>query len=138
MYELPTVCDRPRHESRRKNSTDQLVMCVGDLPQSAVIERYFQERGWKVHLADSGFDARQLVRQYAAGTALLIEESPALESGWLTCWKLLSEAPETRVIVLGSSHVERGERRAEIVGATAYLRETTPASRIFQVLCSTA
>jgi DNA-binding response OmpR family regulator len=111
-----------------------MIMCLGDLPQSAVIERYFQERGWKVVLAETGGDARRLVQQHGAGVALLAEEPPFEESGWLTCWKLLSEAPGTQVVVVGTSETEQGERQAEIVGAAAYVHADEPASSIFRTL----
>ena len=138
MNQQTSLSERPRHEEwPRFSASARMVLCLGDLPQAATIERYFQEQGWKVHLADSGCEVRQIVREQAASVALLAEELPNLESGWLTCWKLLSEAPETQVIVLGSSHIERGERRAEIVGATAYFRATEPASSIFRTLHST-
>jgi CheY-like chemotaxis protein len=117
----------PRRRSGR------MVLCLGDLPNVAVIERYFQERGWRVHLAETGGEARLLVREHEASVALLAEEQPNEESGWLTCWKLLNEAPETQVIVLGASHAERGARRAAMVGA-AYVRASEPVASIYRTL----
>jgi CheY-like chemotaxis protein len=121
-------------EEDTQRRTGRMVMCLGDLPLSAVIQRYFQEHGWKVHLAESGCEARSLVRKHGASVALLAEEPPRQESGWLTCWKLLNESPKTRVVVLGSSHAERGARWAQAIGAVAYLRASEPASAIFRTL----
>ncbi len=123
-----------RDEDTQRRRTGRMVMCLGDLPLSAVIQRYFQERGWKVHLAASGSEVRSLVRECGASVALLAEEPPMQESGWLTCWKLLNESPKTRVVVLGSSHAERGARWAAAIGAVAYLRASEPASAIFRTL----
>jgi CheY-like chemotaxis protein len=123
-----------RDEETARRLAGRMVLCLGDQSNSAVIERYFQERGWRVHLANSGLEARALVREMDASVALLAEEIPADESGWLTCWKLLQEAPKTKVIVIGASHVERGATRAEFIGATAYLRATEPAASIYRTL----
>jgi ActR/RegA family two-component response regulator len=111
-----------------------MVMSLGDLPASAVIERYFQERGWRVHVAESSCEVRELVRKHGASAALLAEELPNQESGWLTCWKLLSEVPKTQIVVLGSSHAERGARWAKAVGAVGYLRANEPASAVYRAL----
>jgi len=130
----PTRKQHRRDEDGTRRLAGRMVLCVGELANAAVIERYFQERGWRVHLAESGIQARQLVREQRASVALLAEEATDQESGWLTCWKLLHESPKTRVVVLGSSHAERGARRAEIVGAERYLHESESAATVYRAL----
>jgi ActR/RegA family two-component response regulator len=141
MMKQPVITNRkPAHPlgirdtDAQRRRMGRIVVCLGDLPLSAVIQRYFQERGWKVHLAESGCEARSLVRMHGAPVALLAEEPPQQESGWLTGWKLLNESPKTRVVVLGSSHAERGARWAHAIGAVAYLRASEPASAIYRAL----
>src|SRR5262245_23154492 len=115
MYQQPVTETRKssnphglREENTQRRRCGKLVLSLSELPQGAVIERYFQERGWKVQLATDGTDARRLVKKMKASVVILSEQAGAQESGWLTCWKLLSESPNTKVIVVGESHVERG------------------------------
>jgi len=132
----PTHKPHRRDEDGHRRLAGRMVLCLGRLPTAAVIERYFQERGWRIHLAQSGMEARRMVREHRASVAMLAEEAPDQESGWLTCWKLLHELPKTRVVVLGPSHVERGSKRAEIVGASAYLHESTSAATVYRTLAA--
>lgn len=123
----PSPARGKRAEGTARRPSGRMVLCLGQLPQAAVIERYFQERGWKVLLAPSGYDARTMARKSGASVVVLAEESPAQESGWLTCWKLLSEMPNAQVIVVGSRSAEEGCRLAEFVGASAYVPATESA-----------
>ena len=121
-----------REDDGARRATGRMVICLDELPNGAVIERYFQERGWRVHLAQTSCQARTLVRETGASVAVLAEETPGQESGWLTCWKLLHETPQTRVFVVGASHVERGERRAAVVGAAGYFHCSESAAGVYR------
>jgi hypothetical protein len=113
-----------------------MVVCLGTLPGAPVIERYFQERGWKVMAANSGAEARQLARVCIEPVVLLAEET-ADESGWLTCWKVLSDRPNARVCVVGPRPAEEGARLAKLVKATAYIPQSESAVGIARALKET-
>jgi DNA-binding response OmpR family regulator len=98
-----------------------MVLCLGGWPRAAVLERYFQERGWKVYIADSADSARRFVRKHGPSVVLLADEPADHESGWLTAWKLLRDKPGSKVVLVGNLPVEKGKRFAKIVGATDYL-----------------
>lgn len=141
MYQQPTTESRKSNgphglcdENPPRRRCGKLVLSLSELPQAAVIERYFQERGWKVHLATDGADARRQVKKIKASVVILSEQAGAHESGWLTCWKLLSESPNTKVIVVGESHVERGSRNAGLVGAAGYVHASDSAAAVYHVV----
>jgi ActR/RegA family two-component response regulator len=108
----------------------RMVLALGGLPHAAVVERYFQERGWRVAPAGSGMEARALARKAPASTVVLVEELAGDESGWLTAWKLLHERPDACVIVVGDGPEDVGRRRAEFIGATAYVSAANTAAGI--------
>jgi ActR/RegA family two-component response regulator len=108
----------------------RMVLALGGLPHAAVVERYFQERGWRVALAGSGQEARALARKAPAAVVVLVEETVGDESGWLIAWKLLHERPDACVIVVGNGPEDVGRRRAEFVGATAYVSVENTAAGI--------
>ena len=132
---LPSAGKRSEESARRPSG--RMVLCLGGLPNAAVIERYFQERGWKVFVSDSAIEARSLSRASNASVAVLAEEVPGDESGWLTSWKLLHDHPKTQVIVVGTRPAEQGGRFAEFVGAKAYVPATESAAGIGRALNGT-
>jgi len=141
MFKNPTLTDRGTkahdgwHESdlpRRLNK--RMVLCLGNLPQAAVIERFFQERGWIIRLAVNGDEARQLARDTDNCVVVLAEEAPEHESGWLTCWKLLNKKSKTRVVIIGDQESDLGIRQAAFVGATAYVNASESARGICRAL----
>ena len=138
MNQQPVIFNRKTSSVGKRNEEvsrrpGRMVVCLGNLPHVAVIERYFQERGWKVQLAGSADEARLLIRQSDATVALLAEDAPD-ESGWITCWKVLSDQPATQVCVIGTKPADEGSRFADFVGAAAYISAAEPASGIAQIL----
>ena len=132
-----TSCLFASRKDAARRYARRMVLCLGDLPQSAVMERFFQERGWKVLMAASGQDVRQLVKKCEVSVVVIAEEQKELESGWLTCWKLLNEKPETDVIIVGNRAIEQGARFAHFVGARAYVAAEDSPSTISRLLhCS--
>ncbi|MCE9532824.1 MAG: hypothetical protein K8T89_17135 [Planctomycetes bacterium] len=139
MYKLPNIPERkpnagPRGEDGFRRNGKRMVLCLGQLTQAAVIERFFQERGWSVRLAKTEQEARTLARDSASCVVLLAEENAESESGWLTCWKLLSDKPNAKVIVLGDQAPDQGSRMAGFVGAMAYVAAKDSAAGISRVL----
>jgi hypothetical protein len=100
------------------------------MPHGPVLERCLQERGWKVHLAASGAEARLVAFAHDVSAAVLAAEPARDESGWLTCWKLLHAHPKVRVLIVGAQPMERGQRMADFVGAAGYLSASASASAI--------
>jgi ActR/RegA family two-component response regulator len=138
MNQQPVITTRkPSPSGKRTDEASgrpgRMVVCLGDLPHAAVIERYFQERGWKVEAAKSGAEVRLLVRKCPAPLVLLSERSNE-ESGWVTCWKVLSDRPKTRVCVIGPRPAAEGARFAEFVKAAAYIPQTESTAGIARYL----
>jgi hypothetical protein len=131
---MPSPCGKRIEETARRPG--RMVVCLGTMPNAPVIERYFQERGWKVQAAASGAQARQFVRECCEPVVLLAEESNE-ESGWLTCWKVLSDQPNARVCVIGPRPAEEGARLAKLVKAAAYIPESESAAEIALALRKT-
>ena len=137
MIPQPIVTDRrpsptagKRCEEIPRRSSGHMILCLGALPHAEFIERYFQERGWNVFVAQSASAARSLSRSSRAPVAVLAEEVPGDESGWLTTWKLLHDNPKAQVVVVGTGSPEKGFRLAELVGASAYVADADPAVAI--------
>lgn len=138
MNQQPVITTRkPSPGGKRSDETScragRMVVCLGNLPQGAVIERYFQERGWEVLAARSGEEARLLVRK-CSNPVVLLTEYAADESGWVTCWKVLSDRPTLQVCVIGPRPAEEGARLAEFVKAAAYISEIESAAGIARIL----
>jgi ActR/RegA family two-component response regulator len=123
-----------RHEEHAQSTRNRMVLCLGGWPRAAVLERYFQERGWKVYIADSGDSARRFVRKHGPSVVLLADECTDHESGWLTSWKLLHEKPGSKVVLVGNLPVEKGKRFVKIVGATDYLPSSETAVGLASML----
>jgi len=135
MNQQPVISTRKTSPGGKKPG--RMVVCLGALPNAPVIERYFQERGWKVQAAMSGTEARLLVRQSIEPVVLLAEETSE-ESGWLTCWKVLSDRPDSQVCVIGPRPAEEGARLAQLVKAAAYIPQSESAAGIALVLKETS
>jgi hypothetical protein len=123
-------CSANREDHPRR-SANRVVLCLGNWQRTAVLERLFQERGWKVCVAGGGHEARAMVREHGAALAIFSADNPNSESGWLTCWKLLSEKPGTQTAIVGELPVEQGKRYASLVGAAEYLPASETAVAVF-------
>lgn len=140
MTQQPVLCNRKsassvsRHEDSARMLRNRMVLCLGNWPRAAVLERYFQERGWKVHMAETADDARGLVRSHGPSVVLLSDENTEHESGWLTSWKLLRDKPGSKVILVGELPIEKGKRFVKMVGASDYLPSSETAMGLAKML----
>lgn len=123
-----------RHDDSVRAVRNRMVLCLGNWPRAAILERYFQERGWKVHMAENADAARGIVRKHGPSVVLLSDESGEAESGWLTSWKLLREKPASKVVLVGNLPVEKGKRYVKIIGATDYLPSSETAVGLANML----
>ena len=123
-----------RHDDSARCVRNRMVLCLGDWPRAAVLERYFQERGWKVHMAHSADSARHFVRKHGPSVVILADENTEHESGWLTSWKLLREKPGSKVVLVGNLPIEKGKRYVKMVGAADYLPSSETAMGVARML----
>ena len=130
----PSILYGKRIDDAPRRSAGRMILCLGNLPGMAVIERYFQERGWRIHLAGSGNEAREAAYALEATAAIVAEYAPNEESGWLTCWKLLSGKPKMNIVIVGDRDVDEGSRLADFVGASAYVPASQSAAGICRAL----
>ncbi len=128
------ACSQNRHEDGARNVRNRMVLCLGQWPRAAVLERYYQERGWKVDMADSADAARKLVRKHGASVVILADENTEHESVWLTSWKLLREKPGSKVFLVGNLPIEQGKRYVKMIGAADYLPSSETAIGIANML----
>lgn len=100
-----------------------LVLAHADEAYAASIARGFRRLGWDVYLAQSGPEARRLVRMLAADAVILDAALPE-ESGWLTCQKLTGEQPLIDAILVSDNLSVRNRELADFVGASALVRQS--------------
>lgn len=143
MNQQPVISSRKpcpgmgnRCEEAVRRPVNRVVLALGEMGQTAVLERLFQERGWKVQIASSGAEARALARKCSTAAVLLAEQPACDESGWLTCWKLLRDRPKVKVIIVGTRPAESGSRLAKFVGACGYVPASESAMKIAAALQS--
>jgi DNA-binding response OmpR family regulator len=137
MSQQPVICNRTptpvkwkKGEEGARRPLGRIVLAVGDMPHGPVLERCLQERGWKVHVAATGAEARSVAYAHDVSVAVLAAEPARDESGWLTCWKLLHDRRKVRVLIVGAQPAERGQRMADFVGAAGYVPASASASAI--------
>jgi CheY-like chemotaxis protein len=110
-------CDMERIKKRRSD----LVLALNDPARRDALCRLLRERGWNVHVAGSGPEARRLARRASSSIVILDTQLPE-ESGWLTCAKIaLADTAQRvpRVILVQHGEDAAGEQRAQAVGAAA-------------------
>jgi hypothetical protein len=128
----PVVSPNRTDESTR-GVRNRMVLCLANWPRGAVLERYFQERGWRVYVAESAEAARRFVRKNGPSVVLLADEPAVDESGWLTSWKL-RDKPGCKVVLVGNLPLEQGKRYAQLVGAADYLPSSETAVGMARLL----
>jgi ActR/RegA family two-component response regulator len=101
---------------RRNESRPRLVLALQDSAQAVRRERAFRRRGWEVHRASTGVEARRLAARLLPDVVIL-DTDLADESGWLTCAKLRLERPQQKVLLVGADITPSNERFSEFVGA---------------------
>jgi DNA-binding response OmpR family regulator len=99
----------------------QLIVAHSDPAYVASVERSFRQRGWAVFTADSGPQARRLVRRLAPALVVLEANLPG-ESGWLTSAKLRQDRPASRVVLVSPGPTAFEEDFAAFLGATLVSR----------------
>ena len=95
-----------------------LILAHPHAGHQGVLARGFRRLGWDVYLARSGPEARRLARLLAADMVILHVDLP-VESGWLTCDKLIREQPLASVILVSDDLCARNQELAGFVGASA-------------------
>ena len=140
MNQQPVISTRKpvgshgRQEENARCARGRMILWLSAWARTPVLERYFQERGWKVHVAESADEARGLVRDHGPSVVILSDENNDHESGWLTAWKLLRDKPGSRVVLVGDLPTEQGKRFAKLVGACDYLPASETAVGIARLL----
>jgi DNA-binding response OmpR family regulator len=96
-----------------RENTDRGVVLA--LPGSAAAAERLRAGGWTVYRAASGEEARRLACRHLP-EAVVLPTDGAVESGWLSCAKLLRAQPRLRVLLVGERSAAE-LRFARYVGA---------------------
>jgi DNA-binding response OmpR family regulator len=99
----------------------RIVISLEGLSNATELKSLFLAHGFDVHTAKTAKEARQLSRHRQTVASILSTEGNKLESGWLTCKKMLLEQPKLRIVLLGNRPSAKSERFAHFLGASAYL-----------------
>lgn len=84
----------------------------------ASVVRLFRRFGWDVREARDGSAARQLAREHAPAVVVL-DADAKVETGWLTCAKLVRDRTPGKVILVGRDLGPEAHRLTRFVGAAA-------------------
>jgi CheY-like chemotaxis protein len=95
-----------------------IVISHPDAEFTAQLHERFHQKGYSVHLARSGEQARFLTRRFLADLVVL-QTDMLPESGWLTCHKLTREYPFSKVILVAPVPTSEDHRLARFVSASA-------------------
>lgn len=107
---------------RKLITRPQLVVAHANAGYAQLVGRHYHHLGWDSHLASSGSEVRQLVRELSPAVVVLGTDWPG-ESGWLTCGKLLDEHPDLKVVLVTGRSTPANCRFARFVGAAAIVNE---------------
>jgi ActR/RegA family two-component response regulator len=122
MYKQPILpIKNPDTSSSSLPSSSRIVLALDGLPNALELKQLFLTQGFDVHTAKTSIEVRKMSRQLRPAALILSTELGKLESGWLTCKKLLLENPTSRIVLIGSKPSAKSERFADFLGATAYL-----------------
>ena len=113
-----------------------LILAHGDPVYATLVAEAFRQRGWDVHLARSGPEARRLVQGLAPAAVVLDTELPG-ESGWLACDKLTRQQPQLRVVLVAPAVTAERRRFAAFVGAAGLVARADAARALVEQLCGT-
>src|SRR5260370_39029556 len=106
----------------------RLVLAYADSAHAALSCRYFRRKGWEVHLANSGSEARRLADALAPA-AVVLDTALREESGWLPCAKLVAGNPGPKVVLVSQDLDRESVDFADFVGAAGLvLRSAGPAA----------
>jgi CheY-like chemotaxis protein len=100
----------------------RLVVAHGNAGYVEQVSRLFRQRGWEVHPARSGPEARRLARLHRPA-AVVLEADAKDESGWLTCAKLIREPVACKVVLVSRGPGCANYRLARFVGSAALVAQ---------------
>lgn len=112
----------------------RVVVALADPRHATAVGHAFRHQGWEVHVPGVGTDLRDLIRRSIVRAAVLDAQPTGVESGWLTCKKLLMERPMTKVVLVSGDPSAADRRLAAFVGATALLDASNPLGVVSAVM----
>jgi DNA-binding response OmpR family regulator len=112
-----------------KKNAPKLVIGLIRGEMARGLEAHFKQIGWRVCSADSGHELRERTRGGRATAVVLPVSAEGIESGFLTCAKLIRVMPKTRFVLVGPLSDEN-ERLARFAGAAGYVTETATTAEL--------
>ena len=97
----------------------RLLLAYADGAFASECGRYFRRLGWEVQLVTSSAETIEFARNWHPNVVVL-EESLADSSGWLTSAKLNAEHADLRIIMVASETRNITEEHLRAVGASEY------------------
>jgi DNA-binding response OmpR family regulator len=115
----------------------RLVLALADPAFRAGVERHLQMLGWEVRCAGSSEEIRHLAA--ALNPAMLVLSTDGrVESGWLTCSKLLRENASRTIVLVAPTLTEEEHAFANFVGAAAIVRKSDGIAALIDAMHGTA
>jgi DNA-binding response OmpR family regulator len=111
-----------------------LIVACRDPRHAALIGEAFRRRGFSVHPARDGREARALARSLILPVVILGTDQPE-ESGWLTCAKLRHEHPHLRVFLVAPQLTPQRRRFAIYLGAAGLLGQQDDPRALVRAVC---
>jgi ActR/RegA family two-component response regulator len=130
MHSHPVFSGTPDISTQLVSSAPRIVLALEGIPNAVELKRLLQAHGFDVHSARSFAEARSLARQGQTVASVIATEANKLESGWLTCKKMLLEQPAMRVVLVGNKPSAKSERFAHFLGASAYVSTSSSVQSI--------
>ena len=106
---------------KNRPAPNRLIVAHADAAYTSAVGRHFRRRGWEVHSAPTGPDARRLARKLVPAAIVLGTELTD-ESGWLTAAKLHHERPDCKVVLVTDETSPDSYLFTAFVGAAALVR----------------
>lgn len=106
---------------KNRPAPSRLIIAHVDAAYTSAVRRQFRQRGWEVHAAATGPDARRLARKLLPDAVVLGTELTD-ESGWLTAAKLHHERPGCKIVLVTDETSPDSFLFTAFVGAAALVR----------------
>ncbi len=97
----------------------RLLLAYADSAFASECGRFFRRLGWEVQLVTSSAETMELAREWQPNVVVL-EESLADFSGWLTSAKLNTEHADLRIVMVASETRQISADRLRSVGASGF------------------
>lgn len=130
MHSHPVLPGTNETSTQLVSSAPRIVLALDGLPNAVELKQLLQSHGFDVLSARSFTEARKLARAGQTVASVLATEMNKLESGWLTCKKMLLEQPSMRIVLVGNKPSAKAERFAHFLGASAYVSTSSSAQSI--------